>query len=84
MSAVVFTEYRPGAEWNPTELSPGRGALLMFQNTLAALKRSEEAMRTIKLAVDGALLLEADRGEAFEIAQPLLDRISAGSDRTSA
>jgi hypothetical protein len=84
VSAVVFTEYRPGAEWNPTELSPGRGALSMLRNTLAALKRSEEAMRTIKLAVDGAVLLEGDRGEASEMAQPLLDRISAGSDRTSA
>lgn len=75
VSAVVFSEYRPGAEWNPTELSPGRGALSMFQNTLAALKRSEEAMRTIKLAVDGAVLLEGDRGEASEMAQDLLDRV---------
>jgi hypothetical protein len=76
VSAVVFAKYRPGAEWNPTELSPGRGALSMFQNTLAALKRSEEAMRTIKLAVDGAVLLEGDRGEASEMAQDLLDRIA--------
>jgi hypothetical protein len=84
VSAVVFTQYRPGAEWNPAELSPGRGALSMLASTLAALKRSEEAMRTIKLAVDGAVLLEGDRGEASEMAQDLLDRISAGSDRTSA
>jgi hypothetical protein len=77
VSAVVFTEYRPGAEWNPSELSPGRGALLMLRNTLAALERSEEAMRTIKLAIEGAVLLEGDRGEASEVAQPLLDRISA-------
>jgi hypothetical protein len=76
VSSVVFTNYRPGAEWNPTELSPGRGALSMFQNTLAALQRSEEAMRTIKLAVDGAVLLEGDRGEASEMAQDLLDRIA--------
>jgi hypothetical protein len=76
VSAVVFTQYSPGAEWNPTELSPGRGALSMFENTLAALQRSEEAMRTIKLAVDGAVLLEGERGEASEMAQPLLERIA--------
>jgi hypothetical protein len=79
VGTVVFTEYRPGAEWNPAELSPGRGALSMFANTLAALKRSEEAMRTITLAVDGALLLEGERGEASEMAQPLLERISASA-----
>jgi hypothetical protein len=77
VSAVVFSEYRPGAEWNPTELSPGRGALSMFRNTLAALQRSEEAMRTIKLAVEGALLLEGERGEADEMAQDLLGRVAA-------
>jgi hypothetical protein len=76
VGAVVFSNYRPGVEWNPAELSPGRGALSMFANTLAALQRSEEAMRTIKLAVDGAVLLEGDRGEADEMAQDLLDRVA--------
>jgi hypothetical protein len=77
IGAVVFTEYRPGAEWNPTELSPGRGALAMFANTLAAMKRTEEAMRAIKLGVDGVVMLEGERGEADEMAQDLLKRISA-------
>jgi hypothetical protein len=76
VNAIVFTEYRPGAEWNPIEPSPGRAALTMFRNTLAAIKRSEEAMRTIKLATDGAVLLEGDRGEASEMAQDLLDRVA--------
>jgi hypothetical protein len=76
VSAVVFTEYRPGAEWNPTELSPGRGALTMLRNTLAAMKRSEEAIQAIKLAVEGAVLLEGVRGEASEMAQDLLDRVA--------
>jgi hypothetical protein len=77
VNAIVFSEYRPGARWNPAELSPGRGALTMFRNTLAALQRSEEAMKAIKLAVDGALILEGERGEASEIAQDLLDRVAA-------
>jgi hypothetical protein len=76
VSAVVFTQYRPGTAWNPTELSPGRGALGLFANALAALQRSEEAMQVITLAVDGAVLLQGDRGEADEVAQPLLDRIT--------
>jgi hypothetical protein len=77
VGTVVVTEYRPGAEWNPTEFSPSRGALAMFANTVAAIKRTEEAMRAIKLAVDGALLLEGERGEADAMAQDLLRRASA-------
>jgi hypothetical protein len=77
VGAVVFSEYRRGAEWNPTELSPGRGALSLFANTLAAMKRTEEAMRAIKLAVDGVLMLEGERGEADAMAQDLLKRIPA-------
>jgi hypothetical protein len=79
VSAVVFTHYSAGAEWDPIELSPGRGALAMFANTLAAMARSEEAMRTIKLAVEGAVLLEGERGEASDMAPSLLDRIAATS-----
>jgi hypothetical protein len=77
VGAVVFTEYRKGAEWNPTEIPSGKGALSMFANTLAALKRSEEAMRAIRHAVSGALLLEGERGEADLMARALLARVSA-------
>jgi hypothetical protein len=77
VGAVVFTQFRPGAEWNPTQLSPARGALVLLRNTMAALERSEEAMRVLKLAVDGAVLLEGDRGEADEVAQSLLAVLAA-------
>ena len=77
VGAVVFTEYRRGAEWKPTELPSGKGALAMFANTLPALKRSEEAMRAIKHAVEGAMLLEGERGEAEGMAPALLARVSA-------
>lgn len=73
IGAVVFTHYRPGAEWMPTRLSPGRAALAMLENTLAALKRTDEALRVIKRAIDGAVLLDGERGEAEAIAPQLLD-----------
>ena len=76
VGAAVFSEYRPDAQWNPTELSPGRGALMMFANTLAAMKRAEEAMHAIRMAVEGALMLEGDRGEADAMAEDLLARVS--------
>jgi hypothetical protein len=76
IGAVVFTKYRAGAEWKPTRLSPARAALAMLENTLPVLTRSEEAIRAIKRAIDGAVLLEGDRGEAGAVAPELLDCVS--------
>jgi hypothetical protein len=76
IGAVVFTKYRAGAEWEPTRLSPARGALAMLEHTLPVLERSAESIRAIRRAIDGALLLEGDRGEAGATAQQLLDCVS--------
>jgi len=76
IGAVVFTKYRAGAEWEPTRLSPARGALAMLEHTLPVLERSEESIRAIRRALDGAVLLEGDRGEAGATARQLLDWMS--------
>jgi len=76
IGAVLFTQYRAGAEFKPTRLSPARGALAMLENTLPVLQRSEEAIRVIKRALDGAVVLEGDRGEAEAVARPLLECMS--------
>lgn len=73
---VLFSEYRPRATWTPRELSQGRGTLGMFSNTLAALQRTEEAMRVLSGALNDAVILEGERGDADEIAAPLLRRVS--------
>jgi hypothetical protein len=75
IGAVVLTTYRAGAGWKPTPLSRGRGVLEMLANTLAVLKRSEEALRVIARALDGAVVLEGQRGEAEEIATRMLDSV---------
>jgi hypothetical protein len=76
IGAVVFTKYRAGAEWEPTRLSPARGALAMLEHTLPVLQRSEESIRAIRRAIDGAVFLEGDRGEARATARRLLDCVS--------
>jgi hypothetical protein len=81
IAAVVLTTYRAGAQWTPRRLSPGRGALAMFANTVAAMQRSEEALRVITRALDGAIILESERGEADEIAHQLLDAVSTNPPR---
>jgi hypothetical protein len=77
IGVVLFTEYRSGAPWEPTPLSAGRAVLTMLENTLPARQRTEEALRVLKRVVDGAVVLEGERGEAQEIAVRLLDIVSS-------
>ena len=79
IGAVVLTTYRAGTEWKPRRLSPARGVLAMLANTLPAMERSEEAVRVIRRALDGAVVLEGDRGEARAIAPQVLDLNAAAS-----
>jgi hypothetical protein len=77
IGAVVVTTYRAGTEWKPTRLSPGRGVLAMLDNALSALQRPHEATRFITRAVDGAVVLEGERGEADDLARRLLRTVFA-------
>ena len=53
-----MTTYRPGTEWRPEPLSPGRGALALLANTVPARERPAQALRALTRAVDGAILLD--------------------------
>jgi hypothetical protein len=75
IGAAVFAEYRSGAQWSPRQLSPGQGSLEMLKNTLAAQSRADEALPVIHKALEGAVLLAGDRGEADETARQLLESV---------
>jgi hypothetical protein len=77
IGAMVATTYRPGAEWRPNRLSTGDGALALLSHTVPARERPAEALRTVNRAVDGAVLLRGERGEAEPIVPLLLDELSA-------
>jgi hypothetical protein len=76
VGAIVVTNYRPGAAWEPRELSPGRAALALLYNTVAALTRHEEALTVLSRATSGALLLEGERGEPEPVVEEVLSRLS--------
>ena len=69
---IAMTTYRRGAEWRPRRLSSGESVLAMLSNTVPARERPEESMRAISRAVEGAVVVESERGEAEEIAPLLL------------
>jgi hypothetical protein len=75
LGLLVITSYRPGAKWRPKPLSPGTAALAMLSNTVTARTRPEVAMQTIKRALEGAVAVESERGEAAELAKELLNGV---------
>lgn len=79
IGAVVFASYRDGAQWTPAKISPGRAALGVLANAVAAIRRSEEVVRTVTRAIDGALLLEGKRGEAAQTTEHILAALDGRS-----
>jgi hypothetical protein len=80
VGAIVVTTYRAGTQWRPRRLSSGEGALALLANTVPARERPEEAMRAVTRAVENAIVLEGDRGEASEVAPLLLDEFRSRSE----
>ena len=74
---VVLAQYEPGARWEPRRLSGGEAVLAILANTVPAQERPEQALSTIKRAVDGAVALQSGRGEAAELVRELLDAVPA-------
>jgi hypothetical protein len=76
VGAIVVTNYRRGGVWNPLELTPGRAALALLYNTVAALTRHEEALAVLRRATSDALLLEGERGEPEPLVEDVLSRLA--------
>jgi len=77
LGALIVTYYRPGAEWAPRKLSAGEAALAVLSHTVTAQTRPGEAIRAISRAVENAVVLEGERGEARELATELLEGVLA-------
>jgi hypothetical protein len=69
---VVMSQFRAGGEWRPRRLSPGRGALAMLANTVAARRIPEVALATLHQVVTRAPVVASERGEASSVVEPIL------------
>jgi hypothetical protein len=78
---VLLTQYRSGARWRPTVLSPGRAAIELLAHTLAARWRPARALSTLARAVAGARVLKSDRGEASELVSAITGHAGAPPTR---
>ena len=79
LGLVIATQFRPGAEWQPRQLTPGAGALAMLEHAVPAQARPEQTLRVLKRALQGAVILEGERGEANDVARVLLDTLRAAA-----
>ena len=70
---VVMSEFRSGGEWRPQRLSPGRGALALLANTVAARRIPEVALATLHQVVTRAPIVTSERGEASSVVEPILE-----------
>lgn len=76
---VIVPHYRPGGEWQPRELSRGAGVLAMLEHAIPAQTRPQQTLRVLKTAMQGAVALEGERGEAEELAEVLLETLRAAA-----
>lgn len=84
LGLVVSAPFRRGARWSPRAMSAGEIALALMGNAVVARTRPAHAMMRIARAMEwGVGGLQGERGEADEIAQSLLDRVSESRVETS-
>lgn len=75
VAAVVSTEYKAQARWDPEEISAGQATLEMFSNTVSAQLEPLRAMRFLPMVAQAARCWKGPRGEAEETAELLLERL---------
>ncbi len=73
---VVSTNYKDGARWRPRQVTRGRGVLELMSNTVSARSQPELALTVLPLALESARILKSVRGEAAEIVDSILARIT--------
>ena len=73
---VISTKYRAGAKWRPRQLTPGRAVLELLANTVSARSQTKLAFATLPKAVRSAEVLKGVRGEADEVVEAILEKVT--------
>jgi hypothetical protein len=74
--AIVEAPFKPGARWRPRERSAGHGALALLSQALPGRTDPARTMSAVRAAASGAVVLSGARGEAEDMAERLLERLS--------
>jgi hypothetical protein len=77
VALIVITRFEPDHNFDPERRPPGVGALTLLKNAIPARTRTAETLTAVGRAVEGAVVLEGERGDADTVAAPLLRRLEA-------
>ena len=69
----LITEYKPRGRWNPKVLSPANGILEIINHTIPIRANPVEVLKILNRAVNGALIVKSNRGEASKFADLIID-----------
>ena len=73
VGCVLFTKYNPKGEWDPQILSPGRGVMEVFMQTIAIRRNTEFAINILKNAFTSAIILKSERSDAVKFIPEFLE-----------
>ena len=74
---VVVSAFRPGGEWRPQRLSPGRGVLALLANTVSARRIPDIVLSRLHQVVADAPVVASERGEASHAVDSILEWATA-------
>jgi hypothetical protein len=72
VALIVATQYDPQARWSPKFLEPGQAVLRLFDNTVDALRRPEDAIDIFARVAAGCVAITSPRPSSEKVASLLL------------
>ena len=72
VALIVATQYDPQARWSPRLLEPGQAVLQLFDNTVDALRRPEDAIDIFARVAAGCVAITSARPSSEQVAPFLL------------
>lgn len=84
LGLLALTVYRPGSPWAPRSLTHAEGVVALMSCVPAALERPAETLASLRLALQEAVVLQGDRGEAQDAAAALLQALAEASANKTA
>lgn len=72
VALIVATQYDPQARWSPRLLGPGQAVLRLFDNTVDALRRPEDAIDIFARVAAGCVAITSARPSSEQVAPFLL------------
>lgn len=75
VKAIIVTEFKKNARWQPRRLSLGEGVLELLAHTVSAQTNPHLALKILPQAAENALILKGKRGEARSFAKKFKEQL---------